>query len=286
MQLLYSFTEVNFPAKGLNTLLSPSTPSAKAKLQRNQGSAWHLLSTCCVHAAAEIVLPGHEEHHLLVPIYCYSHEGFVFEIWGVATLPRGAFRHLGHRRSSRTQWGWLQLVESCWIPPMNYNLWGLAGHLTQPDHSPENLPPCFQFWLQHRRATDERGTQTLPSDLMPYPNHSHLPMLGLGIISLHNNQDFMERRTFSGCETDEIEPAGWIHSSDHLDFMPAKYSLHGSWIISFPFVHRNMHEAGGSSSQKAFPSLPFLLLLLHESSKQGDCNFQRFLTAKCDAGAA
>lgn len=35
MQLLYSFTEVNFPATGLNAFLSPSTSSDKADLQSN-----------------------------------------------------------------------------------------------------------------------------------------------------------------------------------------------------------------------------------------------------------
>lgn len=35
MQLPYSFIEVNFPASGLNALLSPSTSSAKADLQSN-----------------------------------------------------------------------------------------------------------------------------------------------------------------------------------------------------------------------------------------------------------
>lgn len=35
MQLLYSFIEVNFPASGLNALLSASTTSDKTNLQSN-----------------------------------------------------------------------------------------------------------------------------------------------------------------------------------------------------------------------------------------------------------
>lgn len=57
---------------------------------------------------------------------------------------------------------------------------------------------------------------------------------------------------------------------------------------SLPFVHRSMHEAraGGFSSQKAFPSLHFPLPVLHESSKQGDCDFQPFVAGKRGAGAS
>lgn len=69
MQLLYSFTEVNFPAKGLNTLLAPSSLPPLHQPRPIYKETKDLLGTCWtpaavhghIHRAAEITLRAHEE---------------------------------------------------------------------------------------------------------------------------------------------------------------------------------------------------------------------------------
>lgn len=112
------------PCHWVKRLLSPSLHQTRPTYKATND----LLKTCWTpaavsHAPSRQRQSHHKdtkEQHLLLPIYYYSDRSSAFEIRDVS-LPRRVFWHLlGHSSHSRTQWGWLQPVEACWPPPMNY----------------------------------------------------------------------------------------------------------------------------------------------------------------------
>lgn len=236
-----------------------------------------------------------KKYHLLKAIYYYSDNGFDFEIRDAVSLPRGAFWHLlGPSGNFRTQWGCLQLVESCWPLPLNYikivEICEAYLDFTLTHIEALRSSTQLQFWLLHRpshgcewnsdlafRSAALPQTQSFASQ---YADWAYFYSLWTMIRILRREGPS------SGRETDELEPAGWIHSSDHLDFRPTKPLLHSSRILSAFCKGACMkHRTGGFSSPKAFPSLCFPLPILHESSKRWDCRFQRFTTGWRESGA-